>query len=244
LTLRVLHLVGSAQSALFDDLSRLYAADCLRATEDPDRYEPVIAHVAPGGRWRFPQELTDEALAAATPWNPGAAVARITELGIDVVVPQMFCLPGMTHYRALFDLLGIPYLGNPPEVMALGAHKARAKAVVAAAGVAVPAGEIVRLGERCTVPLPAVVKPVDGDNSIGVTLVRDPGELPTAIEEACAHGEAALVERYVELGREVRCGVLEQGGELICLPLEEYAVDTTTKPIRDLADKLRRGAGD
>ena len=29
------------------------------------------------------------------------------------MVPQMFCIPGMTAYRALFDVLGIPYLGNP-----------------------------------------------------------------------------------------------------------------------------------
>ena len=34
------------------------------------------------------------------------------------MVPQMFCRPGMTSYRALFDVLGIPYLGNPPDVMA------------------------------------------------------------------------------------------------------------------------------
>ncbi len=51
------------------------------------------------------------------------------------------------------------------------------------------------------------------------------------------------MERYVELGREVRCGVLEIGDELVCLPLEEYAVDPGTKPIRDRADKLR-GSGD
>ena len=45
---------------------------------------------------------------------------------VDVMVPQMFCLPGMTSYRALFDQLDIPYVGNPPDVMALAAHKARA----------------------------------------------------------------------------------------------------------------------
>ena len=76
------------------------------------------------------------------------AVARIASLQVDVMVPQMFCLPGMTSYRALFDLLDIPYVGNRPDVMALAGHKARAKAVVAAAGVAVPRGEIVRPGDR------------------------------------------------------------------------------------------------
>jgi D-alanine-D-alanine ligase len=55
-----------------------------------------------------------------------------------------------------------------------------------------------------------------------------------------AHGGAALVESYVELGREVRCGIIVRDGELICLPLEEYAVDSATKPIRGQDDKLGR----
>jgi len=52
-----------------------------------------------------------------------------------------------------------------------------------------------------------------------------------------------LVERYVELGREVRCGVVDLrggGGDLRVLPLEEYAVHPDTKPIRGYDDKLAR----
>ena len=45
------------------------------------------------------------------------------------------------------------------------------------------------------------------------------------------------METYVELGREVRCGVLEQDGRLVCLPLEEYAVDPA-HPVRTTEDKL------
>ncbi|MCW2555103.1 MAG: ddl 1, partial [Mycobacterium sp.] len=48
------------------------------------------------------------------------------------------------------------------------------------------------------------------------------------------------VESYVELGREVRCGIVVRDGQLVCLPLEEYAVDPTTKPIRGRDDKLDR----
>ena len=61
-----------------------------------------------------------------------------------------------------FDLLGIPYLGNRPETMALGAHKARAKAVVAGAGVAVPAGRLLHASDddrTSETSLPVVVKP-------------------------------------------------------------------------------------
>ena len=164
----------------------------------------------------------------------------LTRLRPDVVVPQMFCLPGMTTYRALLELLGLPYVGSPPDVMALAAHKARAKAVVAAAGVRVPAGEVLARGDTPSLAPPVVVKPEDGDNSLGTTLVRDRAGYAAALDAAFAHSDRALVESYVELGREVRCGAVVRDGELVCLPLEEYRVDRVTKPIRDHADKISR----
>jgi D-alanine-D-alanine ligase len=248
--LRVLHLVGSAQSDLLDELSRLYARDCLASIADPARYEPLIAHVSPGGAWRLlpGADLSDAAIAAAPVLDLAAAVTGIGAARIDVVVPQMFCRLGMTAYRALFDLLGIPYLGNPPAAMALGLHKDQARAVVAAAGVSVPAGIVVapgqappalhELGRR------VIVKPVDADNSLGVTLVQDPTRLPAAVAAACEHGSAALIEAFVPAGREVRCGVLERDGQLVVLPLEEYPVNETDRPIRAYADKLRHADGE
>ena len=46
-----------------------------------------------------------------------------------------------------------------------------------------------------------------------------------------------MAETYVELGREVRCGIVVRDGEPTCLPLEEYAVDHIRKPIRTREDK-------
>lgn len=237
--LRVLHLVGSAVDGFSADLSRLYAQDCLEATADPARYAFHIAHVSPDRLWRFPGSLSREAIAAAPPMSLPAAVAHIDALRIEVMVPQMFCLPGMTSYRALFDVLGIPYPGNPPAVMALGADKAKAKAVVAAAGVDVPPGQLLRPGDRPVLAPPVVVKPVDADNSVGVALVREHGDYAAALGTAFAHSDGVLVERYVELGREVRCGVVDRDGELVGLPLEEYAVED----VRRQDDKIRRDDG-
>ncbi|HYO02876.1 MAG TPA: D-alanine--D-alanine ligase [Mycobacterium sp.] len=240
MSLAVLHLVGSAVDEFHADLSRLYAGACLQALADPERYEVRLAYVSPDGSWRFPSDLGTDSLASAAAMSLADAVTHLGLLNVDVVVPQMFCLPGMTSYRALFDVLGIPYVGNGPAVMAIAADKAKARAIVAAAGVAVPAGEVVRPGHWSSLPLPVVVKPVDADNSVGVSLVRDPGEYDAAIDSAMAHGGAALVESYVELGREVRCGIVVRDGELVCLPLEEYAVDSASKPIRGQDDKLDR----
>ena len=240
--LRVLHLAGSAVDEFYADVSRLYASDCLGAVADPARYEHHVAYVSPDGSWRFPGDLSADAIAAAPATTLADAVDTVAGLDVDVMVPQMFCRPGMTHYRALFDLLGVPYLGNRPAVMAVGADKAQASAVVARAGVRVPEAQVVRPGDALALDLPVVVKPVDADNSLGLTLLREADGFEAAVAAAVEHDGAgrALVETYVELGREVRCGVVDVDGELRCLPLEEYAVDATSKPVRDRDDKLRR----
>ena len=243
MALRVLHLVGSAVSEFLADLSRLYAKDCIDATADSSRYEFHLAYVMPGGLWRFPADLTPETIEAAAPLRVAEAIQHLSDLKLDVVVPQMFCLPGMTAYRALFDVLEVPYVGNAPSVMALGADKAKAKAVVAAAGVRVPSGEVLHRGERPSMALPVVVKPLDGDNSLGVSLVREQREYAAALDAAFAHSDEVLVETFIELGREVRCGVLEREGELSCLPLEEYNVNPASKPIRSHDDKISRSSG-
>lgn len=238
--LRVLHLVGSAVSDFYCNLSRLYAEDCLENTANSALYEFHIAYISPDRQWRFPTSLDQGAIAAANPMSLAGAVQVLTDLQIDVMVPQMFCIPGMTQYRSLFDLLHIPYVGNPAELMALVADKAKAKAVVAAAGVSVPLGEVVRAGDRLSIDLPVVLKPLNADNSLGVALVRNAADYDAALQTALTHSDEVLVEKFIELGREVRCGIIVKAGELVCLPLEEYALDPDTKPIRSYADKLKQ----
>lgn len=240
MVLRVLHLVGSAVSEFYCDLSRLYAQDCLESTANPALYEFYIAYITPDRQWRFLTDLSHEAIASASPLSFAEAVQALTALKIDVMVPQMFCIPGMTYYRALFDLLNIPYVGNTPDVMALTAHKAKAKAVVAAAGVRVPQGELLRPGNHASLDPPAVIKPVDADNSLGVVLVTHRSDYDTALTTAFAFADEVLVETFIELGREVRCGIVVQDGQLICLPLEEYSMDRDRKPIRSYDDKINQ----
>jgi D-alanine-D-alanine ligase len=238
--LRVLHLVGSAVNEFYCDLSRLYAQDCLDSTANTELYEFHIAYVSPDGKWRFPTDLSRDAIALANPLSLAEAVQVLTALKIDVMLPHMFCVPGMTSYRALFDLLNIPYIGNTPDVMALAANKAKTKAVVAFSGVSVPQGELLHPGDATQINTPAVVKPVDGDNSLGVVLVKDSSDYERALKTAFTHSSEVLVEEFIELGREVRCGVIVEDGNLVCLPLEEYLMDKEQQPIRSYDDKLKR----
>ena len=238
--LRILHLVGSAQNDFYCNLSRLYAQDCLTGIADQLLYDFEIAYITPDLLWRFPPSLSSEDIAVTKPIPLFEAIEFLTTQNIDLVLPQMFCIPGMTHYRSLLDLLKIPYIGNTPDIMAITAHKARAKAIVAAAGVKVPRGELLRTGDIPTIKPPAVVKPASSDNSLGVTLVKDATEYETALKIAFEYAEEVIVEEYIELGREVRCGIIVKDGELVGLPLEEYLVNSH-KPIRKYVDKLQQG---
>jgi D-alanine-D-alanine ligase len=239
----VVHLVGSPVDEFHAELSRLYAGGCLQALDG--RYDARVVYVSPGGAWRFPKDLSAGALASAAPMSTADGLDRLASLGADVVIPQMFCAPGMTAYRTMLDALEIPYVGNRGSVMATAVDKARTREIVSAAGVSVPYGRVVHDEEPPTIPLPVVVKPVTSDNSVGVSLVRTTAEYPAAVRAALLHDGAALVESYVEAGREVRCGTIVRDGELVCLPLEEYEVDSATKPIRGRDDKLARsGDGD
>lgn len=237
--LRILHLVGSAYDNFYCNLSRLYAEDCIAATMNPSLYEFHIAYITPDGQWRFPLSLSGEDIAAAKPMSLPDAIKFITSQKIDVALPQMFCIPGMTQYRALFDLLNIPYVGNTSDVMSMAADKAKTKAIVAAAGVKVPFGELLRQGDSPTIKAPVIIKPVNSDNSLGVTLVKDITEYDAALKTAFEYADEVLVEEYIELGREVRCGIIVKDGELVGLPLEEYLMNTQNQPIRNYAAKLK-----
>jgi D-alanine-D-alanine ligase len=236
---KILHLVGSAANEFYCNLSLLYAKECLEAISNPSLYQFYLAYITPDGQWRFPASLSEEDIKAAKPKSLSQAIEYITTLKIDLVLPQKFCLQGMTQYRSLFDLLKIPYLGNKAEVMAIAADKGKTKAIVAAAGVKVPQGELLRRGDNPTIKPPVVIKPTLSDNSLGVTLVKETSNYDSGLKIAFEYSEEVLVEKYIEAGREVRCGIIVQDGKLVALPLEEYLVNSQDCPIRSYSDKLK-----
>ncbi|MFN6474933.1 D-alanine--D-alanine ligase [Nostoc sp. DedQUE07] len=238
--LRILHLVGSAYNNFYCDLSRLYAQDCLAAMAERSQYDFQIAYITPDRQWRFPPSLSSKDIADTKPMTLADAIQFLTAQNIDLVLPQMFCIPGMTEYRALFDLLEIPYIGNTPDIMAITAHKGRTKAIVEAAGVKVPRGELLRQGDTPTITPPAIVKPVSSDNSLGMDLVKEATDYDVALKKAFEYSDEVMVEEFIELGREVRCGIIVRDGELVNLPLEEYLLDPHSKPIRNHAEKLKQ----
>ena len=237
--LRILHLVGSSYNDFYCGLSCRYAECCLENIANISSVRDFqIAFITPDSQWRFPPSLSSEDITAAKPVSLPDAIHFITAQKIDLVMPHMYCIPGMTHYRGLLDLLQIPYIGNTPDVMAIAAHKSKAKAIIAAAGVKVPFGELLRQGDAPTIPPPAVVKPASADNSLGVSLVKEVRDYDIALKTAFEHSDEVIVEAFIEPGRELRCSIIAKNGQLIALPLEEYLVDPHDRPIRTFVEKF------
>ena len=129
----------------------------------------------------------------------------------DVVFPVLHGLQGEGgSLQALLELAQVPYVGSGPLGSALAMDKDVAKRLFRDAGVptapwcmwpAEPAA-VAALG------LPVVVKPVKVGSTVGLTIVREPADLPAAVEEARRFDDEVMIEAFVP-GREFTVGVLE-----------------------------------
>jgi len=234
----VLHLCGSMASEYYEGVSIIYGGECFKAVKDHGTYKHVLCFVHLEGTWSFPEDTSEEARTKAARVTFPEAMAKIAEIKPDAVVPHMFCLPGLTNFRALFDTMGIPVVGNTADVMALSEDKWKTKAVVAASGVKVPHAEVLRNGEMPTLKPPFLLKPCSEANSQGVSLVRPGDDVQKALDLAFSFDHEVLCEEYVALGRELRVAGLEmQDGSLKVLPCIEYFL-TDKEPIRTAQQKL------
>ncbi len=226
-TISVLHLVGSAVSDFYYKLSVIYAREVVQPAAVKSHY----AVVNPDGSWQLGSSL--DRLGAKI--SLSQMINRLPQ--VDVVVPHMFCVPGMTSYRAFFeDLLGIPVVGASSNCTTLATNKSHTRNIVSAAGVKVAKAQQLRRGETLTMQPPFVVKPNGEDNSLGVTLVKDKSQIAAALEAGFTYDDTLLIEEYIP-GRELRVGLIEQNGELVVLPAIEYLL-TKNNPIRTLDNKL------
>lgn len=243
---RVLHMLGSPASDYYAQLSTMYARGCVGSNEAScaDEFEFVYAVVHPDGpSFSFPSNLEPATMEAATKYSRAEGVAQLALLNADICQSHMFCHEGVSTYRAILDLLDIPFVGGSVAAMSLTEHKGRSRAVLQSAGVPVAEGEILRRGDRPTIPFPLILKPASEDNSMGLSVVRSAEEVDAALETAFEFDEEVVCERFIPPGREIRFAVLEDehGAPTITLPAVEYFMSEAA-PVRTSNDKLERSS--
>ncbi|MCA9587350.1 MAG: hypothetical protein KC657_18615 [Myxococcales bacterium] len=148
------------------------------------------------------------------------------------------------HVPAILELMGVPYTGSDPRCMMLTLDKALAKTVVAAAGVAIPGGVVVKNGDE-TIPddwgFPLLVKPVAEGSSKGVL----PSSLAWTADEAMdvawemsrRYAQGALVEAFLP-GREFTVAVLGHRHRVVLPPMEIVFSAGLSFPIYSFDHKL------
>jgi D-alanine-D-alanine ligase len=108
--------------------------------------------------------------------------------------------------QGFLETLGIPYTGSGVQASAMGMHKVTTKTLAVSAHVPVPAGTQVRRGEQpslamvlkaAKLALPVVVKPASQGSTIGVSIVRKPGQWKEALALAHRYDPDAMVEAYI-----------------------------------------------
>jgi D-alanine-D-alanine ligase len=112
--------------------------------------------------------------------------------------------------QTALELTGLPFVGSPSGACHLAWDKVVAKELMSRAGLATPAWvavsarsfrelaptQIVR-AITAQLGLPLVVKPATSGSTLGMSLVEDAADLPTALVRCFTFGAVALIEAYV-----------------------------------------------
>jgi D-alanine-D-alanine ligase len=199
---------------------------------DPSRYEVSLIAIGHDGRWHLgaPGMLPEAVVRGeevTLPAVPGerrlrAAADGRTAAELDVILPIVHGTGGEDgSLQGCFELAGVPYIGAGVLGSALQMDKEATKRLLAAAGLPVVPGVLVRKVELAReeqaaaaearalreIGLPAFVKPACLGSSVGIAKVRARTELLPALREAARYDTKILVERAVD-ARELEVGVL------------------------------------
>ncbi len=206
------------------------SARSVLAQLDPEQFEVTAVGITPDGGWlrvdpaavidapAAGRELPSVPAGTAIVLPPDPTGTGLTaHLDVDVVFPLLHGPFGEDGtIQGLLELAGVPYVGPGVLASAAGMDKEFTKKLLAAEGLPVVDGVVLRRGDpgglsaaqRERLGLPVFVKPARAGSSLGVSRVAHWGDLAAAVEAARRVDPKVLVEAAAP-GREIECGVLE-----------------------------------
>jgi len=147
--------------------------------------------------------------------SPGD-LSALDRKGADVIFIALHGQFGESgEVQELCEARGLRYTGSPPRASELAMDKDASKRIFRLAGLATP-DWVVLDGRRepaqaerlkAKIPLPAVLKPINGGSSVDISIVRDEQSLDKAAGELVGKYGGALVESFVK-GREFTVSIL------------------------------------
>lgn len=120
------------------------------------------------------------------------------------------------------EKFGACFTGSDSTASALAMNKLYASAKYCVSGLLVPdflyftkkqfskdEREIIN-NIKFKIKIPCVVKPIDRGSSVGISIVKNPGQLRLAIKKAFKCSQKIIIQQFIA-GREITCGILDDG---------------------------------
>lgn len=146
--------------------------------------------------------------------------------------------------QGLLEVMGIPYTGSDVISSAVAMNKVASKKIFLYHKIPVPPFKAVTSNElpvtsenkdsllvtrhlSLDFEMPWVVKPVSEGSSVGVSIVKDKGQIESALKAGFSCGSDVIIEKYIE-GREIHIGILNDralGGVEVKTSLEFYSYE-------------------
>lgn len=149
--------------------------------------------------------------------------------------------------QGYFDLIGLPYTSCNAATSALTFNKYLCNRFVTSFGINTARSVSFTFGEHINkeevienLGLPLFVKPAESGSSVGISKVNIKDELDEAISSAFSESDRIIIEENIN-GREMACGVINKGKELIIFPLTEII---SKKDFFDYEAKYSHGLAD
>ena len=133
--------------------------------------------------------------------------------------------------QAYFDMIGLLYVNSGVFASSLTFNKWACNEFLSRFGIHVAKSVLLRkldtvdakqIGED--IGFPCFVKPNDGGSSFGISKVKKTEDLADAISKAFLEGNEVIIESLLN-GREVTCGMYNNGSKIIALPITEILTD-------------------
>jgi acetyl-CoA carboxylase biotin carboxylase subunit len=163
--------------------------------------------------------------------NVPAIMYACARTGADAVHPGYGFLSENPYFAEVCADAGVAFIGPPARVIALMGDKPAARRAMAQAGLPVPAGidrpltgaaEAAELA--AAIGYPVVLKAAAGGGGRGITIVREPADLPGAYAEtqrtarATFRDDRIYLEKFIESARHVEVQLLgDQHGSIVHL---------------------------
>jgi D-alanine-D-alanine ligase len=261
--IRLLVLYGGRSAE--HEISCISAMHVVKAV-DPNRYDLRLVGITTAGEWvdvtpaLGPARAETERMGLPSPdtvggsghganaIEPVGAVSAPTDGGEPLVVLPLLHGPMGEDgtVQGMLEIAGVPYCGPGVAGSAAAMDKGLAKGLLTAAGIAQARYILLREGEiDHTLALrierelgwPVFVKPANMGSSIGISRIKDAGDLEQALDLVQRYDEYVIIEEAIG-GRELEIGVLGW-------PELRASVPGEVKPSRefyDFEDKYLDGA--